>query len=551
MATNQASGAHSAQPDLSVGNLPLAHDHNLLSGRLLTASTLSEVEKFDLPGLIARLLTTNDLKTFPQLPAEQRGHYWRFLVRTAAKALRVAQLSVSEASSGPTGEAEAAVRQALLQVTELGDWSLFQPDVARPGFLQAPLEAGVSLAANYRNEDCSLLTAIIGTKGHERKIGVTRELSPEETVYSLIEYQTGAIYGGAGNYGSQLAGSQSGAGSGTPFMGGTVANSLSLTFNHDVTVFLKRWIQVVNELGLRGDIWALWRESWNGVNQLLSTRLDPAFIPLARMIRLGAPKAGRYSELWFRPSKAARVLDHTGGGRLGDTFTPTIIDPTKGHRKVRGTLEKGYDYREVFNLLFGEEGAQRSPSVDELLSSPPADGALSVVFEGLALGQGKTLGFHRREVQLPRRAVRRGLALTQARADKVHGMMLNFTQDAKRVLRSSFGVLWKGSPKLRESYAAKLDAVASTLELLVDQIYVDTLLSATASDEPIQDAVLDYRKWLFDVITTEVFPNAVHSVPRSAAREMEALTRAEAYLRGGLREVLDLPRIPKESEEAS
>lgn len=540
-------GAYSAVD----GSADRAAKDNLLSDGLFTIRTGTDEGLVTLPGLISRLLTTDDVVSFPRVSADRFGYFWRFLVRTAGKALKTIPLDVEAAGSMEQSALEEAVLGALLVHTEETDWALFQPDDAKPGFLQVPLEPGKTLKeSKYRQEDCSLLTAIIGTKGHERKIAVSRELPPEDVVYALIEYQTGTIFGGRGNYESQLTGSRSGAGSGTPFMGGKVGNSVSLTFAHDVAVILKTWRMVEEDIGLKGPVWALWREPWNGATPLLSTKLDPAFVPLARMVRLAAPMNGRYSELWFRPSDRSRVEDHTGGGYLGDIFTPTITDPSKGHRKVRGTLEKGYDYLEVYNLLFGEGGQQRAPSVAELISSPTDRDDLSVVFEGLALSQGKTLGFHRREIKLPGRFLKRGLIVTQPRVDAIHGAMLKSTQESKRILRSALAVLWKDNPRVRDHDRKKVDAIADELDRRVDQIYIDTLLEAAATDEPLEAGTLPYRKWLFDVVTSDVFPAAVRSVPRSTARAMQALTRAEAYLRSGLRSALDLPLPTRQPEEA-
>lgn len=525
---------------------------NVLEDSLFTVRTGEGQEHLGLIELVTRLLTTDDVGAFPRLSAEQRGYFWRFLVRVAARALKTAELSVQSARSEQATSLESRLLKALLEHTQLTDWNLYQADRSKPAFLQVSLQPGKSLKElNYREEDCSLLTAIIGTKGHERKAAVARRLHAEDTVYALIEYQTGTIFGGRGNYESQLTGSRSGAGSGTPFMGGRVGNSLSLTFLSDVQILLERWQPIVEEIGLKGSIWAVWREPWDGDAQILSTRLDPAFIPLARMVRLGAPVSGRYSSLWFRPSSKSRVHDHTDGGRLGDIFTPTVTDPSKGHRKVRGTLEKGYDYVETFNLLFGEGGTQRSDSVSGLVASPPASEDIFVVFEGLALSQGKTLGFHRREIRLPKGFVMRGFTRVQARVDVLHETMLKATQDAKRVLRGAFGVLWRGKPQVRDNDRQKLDAIADQLDRYVDGVYIETLLNASATDESLEVATRSYRQSLFDIVTNDIFPAAVNSVPRSAAREMEALTRSEAYLRGGLRRVLSLQTTSNVSEEAS
>src|SRR5690606_25377302 len=144
------------------------------------------------------------------------------------------------------------------------------PDGAAPEFGYAP---------NWP----SILTSAIGSKNHERKSDVDRALTPEQLAYALVEYQTGVIFGGRGNYGSQSMGSASGAGSGTPLMGVRIGSGYRQTRRHDVVVFLDRWSYIRDRLIARGRGWALWTLPRDGESCLPAEQLEPAFIPLARL----------------------------------------------------------------------------------------------------------------------------------------------------------------------------------------------------------------------------------------------------------------------------
>ena len=520
---------------------------NLLQDALFTVVLAGERVSRSLPELLAELITGSDIRSYPLVSAEQRSYWLRFQVRCAARAMRTAGLDVAEAAAMPVGALARRLRDGLLEHSAGTDWELYQPDPSLPGFLQPPTLNGAAPAEDgYREDDCGLLTQIIGTKGHERKVAVGRRLPPELAVYALIEYQFGTIFGGRGNYESQLTGSRAGAGSGTPFMGAWIDGSYSTTFLHDLWVMLRRWDQAAEFQ--QGPIWALWRERWDGASQLPSMRLDPAFIPLARMVRLGEPVAGTFETVWFHASQRSRVRDVTEGGRLGDPYTPLVPDPKGGHKKVRGTLEKGYDYLEVVRLLFELDGAVRSPSAAALMDDPPDVDDLRVVFEGMAFEQGKTRGFHRREVRLPRQRSR--LQRLSARVPLVaslHQQMLFQTTSAKRALRSALALVLSHAPLPRDSDRAKMTTAIDRLDALIDGVYIDHLIEA-ATSEGADDPTRPYRQWLFDSIVVgrrggheAIFKVAIRSLPRSVARQFEEEVRSEAYLRARLRRDLDLP----------
>ncbi len=521
---------------------------NVLKDELIEVRRKRGSHRLSLPELLEALLADEGVVDFPHLGADQRSHWWRFLVRCGARALRSADLTVDDAVIVSEGELEETLRAALLEHSELADWELYQPDPSRPGFLQSPTPSGSSpKSEGYRENSAALLTAILGTKEHERKSEVGRVRTMEELTFALVEYQGGVIFGGRGNYESQLMGSRVGAGSGTPFMGVLIDQSESRTYRHDVAILLRDWEEIRRERGLAGSVWALWRLPWDGSRALPAHELDPAFIPYARMVRIGPPQDSMVGTVWFKASKGSRVSDHTEGGHLGDPFTPLVPHPKKdGHFKVRGTLESGYDYREVVKLLVPQtdDEARRSPTVDALLTSPPADAEdLRVILEGIAFEQGKTRGFHRRVVRLPLRAVRQGLFGQRVEPiHQVHRAMLEDTgPTARRALQSGISMLVAGTPKPSADLRRKAEPVLLRFDDEVDRHYLKFLFRGAQEQADGDEGWRGtYRDWLYWLVVHEVFPVAVRSMPRNVGRRFEQEVKAEAYLTRQLKKAFDL-----------
>lgn len=508
---------------------------DVLSDPLFVVSPDGSVSPLSLSLLLARLLAGEEVDDFPHLTSEQRAPFWRLLVRCAARALRDLGLGVEAARWLPPADLAARIEGALRARAPEGAWLLYQPDPSRPGFLQPPTLDGRAPGAgnNYKANSLGLLTSTIGIKNHERKFDLGRTLPAEATVYALVEYQFGAIFGGRGNYASQLMGSASGAGSGSAFQGAWIAASHGETFRHDVAVLLSGWDAVARELG--GPVWALWAERWDGVSQLGSERLDPAFIPFARAVRLGAPVGGVFTTVWFRPSDVARVRDHKGGGVLGDPFTPLVPDPKTGSLKVRGTLRKGYDYAEVVRLLFGtdDQGGEASASVQALAGRGELErGDLAVVFEGTAYEQGKTGGYHRRVVLLPTTGGREVLGWfdNPHPVRTAHTAMFAAVGSAKRALRGAFRILLTGEPRPKDGDAARIEAPAALLEQWVDAAYLEFLFAAAQRQERGEEGWLaPWTEWL-EARAREAFHASVGALPTSTGRRREREVRAEAYL---------------------
>lgn len=505
----------------------------ILHDRLITVEPDGPLHRLSLPELIARLLAgPDDVLSFPNVTPVQRSYWYRFLVRCGAKALHSIGVDTRNAASMDPAALATQITQALSEASGGDDaWLLHQSDPKRPAFLQAPTIDGSLPESSYARNSMSLLTSAIGSKMHERKTDVDRVLDAEQAVYALIEYQTGVIFGGRGNYSSQLMGSASGMGSGSPFMGVRLGNGYRETYRHDVSVFLDRWEHIRNRFHVAGDIWALWTEHWDGVSSLPARELDPAFIPFARLIRLGKPTAdGRFDTVWFKPTSCARVADHSEGGMLGDIFTPAVSHPKHpGGWKVRGTMRSGYDYHEIARLLFQIE-AMPSDSVAALArSGNAAHKGARIVFEGTVFEQGKTDGFHYREVVLPSTNSFALLANPEP-VQAAHKAMLGMARDAKSAIRGAARILLAGSPKPREGDGEKVEVPARALEAEIDRDYIPTLLAAAERHAQGDMGYLEDWGAALTVMTRSAFDREMHGLPTSGARRFEREILARTWL---------------------
>lgn len=506
---------------------------NVLRDPLFIVDPDGPERPLSLGALIARLLTgPEDVLGFPNLAAEQRSYWYRFLVRCAGKVMHALALPVAEAARRSHGELTALVTQTLAELAG-GDaaWDLYQPDPTTPGFLQAPTPDGGPPEKSYSKNTASVLTSVIGSKNHERKTDVGRSLTAEETVYALVEYQTGVIYGGRGNQPSQLMGSASGAGSGVPFMGVRLSEGYAATFRHDVSVLLSTWDDIRSDLKLQGSVWALWTLPWDGKTELPADKLDPAFIPFARLVRLGPATAdGRFDTVWFKPTDGRRVRELVGGGRYGDIFAPMVRDPKNPDSlKVRGTLDKGYDYQEAVRLLFGHD-ARPSPTVAALQDPRAAVGPeVRVVFEGTSFHQGKTGGFHRREFVLPASSVRSFLANPHP-VRVAHDRLLGLAGQAKSAVRGAARVLLAGTAKPRDGDDGKVEPPARLLEESIDRIYLDILMAAAEREARGDEGYVQEWAMTLSELAEKAFREALRSIPTSGARRYEREIRAGIWL---------------------
>lgn len=518
--------------------------NNLLRDPLIsTRFDGNPVQRLSLPELLAQLLADAPfVMEFTELTPWQRGHWHRFLVRCATQVLHEA----GEDGQRPydqvweTWNAERLATGLEEAAGSATAWALHEPDFTKPAFLQPPAPAA-DAAKSYSARPISYLTSLIGSKMHERKVPEHSSLTPAEAVFGLVELQLGSIFGGRGNYGTQLLGSASGKGSGSPFMS-TSLPSASDTFRLNVNVLLDEWERIRENHGVEGDVWALWTLPWDGSNQLAAMELTPAFVPLARMVRLGEPSDGMYEKVLFRASRVSRVLDHTDGGGLGDIFLPLVPNPrVDGAWKVRGTMDTGYRFWEVARLLgAGSEDrpGRPAPVVTAAARTLRADAEAVIEIEGTAFEQGKTLGFHRFRAPLP--PDHRRLLLD--RSDELraaHASMLSQVQAAQSALRGAARIALTGEPRPKEGDRDRVELGAALLEDDVDAVYLSRLFEVAGGER----SEASWTHWLAERAFARL-PDVLNVIPIPLSENFGRRVGAERFLRAKLRKMKEEAGVP-------
>lgn len=531
---------------------PLLPVANWLVAPTISVAMRDRTDVVSLSKLLALLMTTDNVVRIQNITMPQRGPVWRFLVRCGTKYCQQMPGSVPV----PGMDTEMAAESIAQVLTHLADgpaaWLLYNPVNAEPAFLQPPIGRGSLEAAKYTSMSPSVLALTLGGKAHEEKPEAIRHLSADQLAFSLITHQTGVIYT-KGNYASQLAGSATGKGSGTPYVGVALPGGTGSTFRHDVHTMLSGWTEVASELMMRGKTWALWTLPWDGESSLGSEQLDPAFIPIARLIRVGpSDQEGFYSTIWTKPTKKSRVVDHTQGSGLGDPFLPLVPNPKQpGARKARGTMETGYRFDEVVRIAFGASNqTSPSPSLASLHLAQCA-GDVTLRFEGIAFDQGKTRGFHHREVHIPVENLRD--IENPERISTLHSEFLGIVKSSQAALRICANILLRGTSRARRGDDRRLSRGADLLQRIVDDHYIDQLLSAASAQRIKPDAghstawALQVKAWAVD----EIFPRLLEELPIPVSRRLERIVKAEAVLRSMLSKLTYPSHIEMDNEDDS
>ncbi|MDX2193332.1 MAG: type I-E CRISPR-associated protein Cse1/CasA [Gemmatimonadales bacterium] len=457
---------------------------NLLTDALFPVQRGEGEAHLPLPELLVALWR-GDLQALLGVSSIQRQYLWRFLVRVAAHA--------SEAERGCLEHAD-RLREILVEAAGApGAWDLYRPD-GGAAFLQPPAQMEEGAPVDFKPEATSRLTVVPGDKNHEFKRGALVSLSATDVLLSLLEYQFGSVYTKM-NYASQIMGSSSGKGSGSPFMAPWWPD-LGRTFRAHLAASLARADYTRDVLGLTGSVWALWTLPWDsGDPPLPAELLSPHFVPLARKVRLASPDAsGAFSRIWFKPTTAARVADHTEGSGLGDPFTPFVADGTR--QKVRGVMSNGFDYREVARLLLRVQvtGRAGAPSFAvEHAAQSSYEPTVPVLLEGMAFDQGKTLGFHRRVVQLPSE-----VAADPAPIAVFVASLLDAAKEAESALEAAIRTWLSGTPKPRSGDLARIQRLRGDLTSRVDRAFIELLprMHGRQGDEWIERMLEDWRRRL-------------------------------------------------------
>lgn len=359
--------------------------------------------RLTLPGVLARLADPA-LSTiaFTALQAHQSHAWHAFLVQLAAMVCHRAEVV------DPATDAMWWIER--LRELAGGDaaWTLVVGDLVKPAFMQPPVpEGSLDGFANHLATP-GALDLLVVAKNHERKLDAGSD-DVESWVFALVSLQTGQGYSGKANYG--VFRMNGGLGN-RPGIGLQTGLDLGEVFRRDVQMVMTARSAVLERGLFRDDaLPLLWLKPWDGQHSVTLGELDPWAIECCRRVRLSAVADGFTAVM--ASTKVARVAvpdDHTGN--IGDPWTP-IGRAARNLGKSLTLPGIGFTYQRVAELLLS---ADWEPPPSQAVR-PDDTGDLRWYGRALVRGQGKTEGWHEREVTIP--ATLRTRFVTKSERDRL------------------------------------------------------------------------------------------------------------------------------------
>jgi CRISPR system Cascade subunit CasA len=361
--------------------------HSLLDDALISVTRASEEHaKMSLPQILAGL-ERDEIVAFRALQPHQWQPWFSFLVQVAA-------MAVARQGAGQRPDTAEAWRDLLVGLADGSEaaWCMVVDDLSEPAFMQPPVPEGSLADAKYKADTTTpaLLDMLVTSKNHDVKRTRIRNPEVEHWLFALLTLQTLEGFLGVGNYGIVR---MNGGFSARPFVGFTPSLDWPTRYKRDVDCLSAARSKTIERFEYTPDGHALlWLEPWDGGKQsgYQLDELDPYFVEICRRIRFTDEDA---LVCWRSNTKATRVdTPKSFAGITGDPWTPIVRKDTKS----MNVGASGFPYPLVRELLLGEE--YDTPAALEIDNGTSGGFFVGV---GLARGQGKTDGFHRRIVPIP------------------------------------------------------------------------------------------------------------------------------------------------------
>ena len=359
---------------------------NLLDTPLLTVRTPGHTTEMSLTELYAALAgdVVEDLACL-------RPHQRHPLHSTLCQIGAVAMVNADLTAAPDAPEQWREILSALTRDEYPGHepWHMAVPDITRPAFLQPPAGSAAQEADYKKRLDTpDAIDITVGSKRHDVKDGVISRARPEHWLYALIACQTASGFEGNGLYGVSR-------------MNGGLSNrhGFSLTPGTRWGTHATRDMELLAQLHQGADVGGhlVWTRKWNGApaEAIPLDDLQPMalYVEACKRIRLIGGE-DEVSHAVRASSKAARVRSKESNGRTGDPWM--LSEPGK----ATTISSNGFGFREVSRYLDPERytlpplGKPQKTDGDEVL----------LVARTLVRGQGKTEGYHEREIHLRRQA---------------------------------------------------------------------------------------------------------------------------------------------------
>ena len=466
-------------------------------------------------------LTADDVRDYPALRPHQRHPWHAFLVQLAAIVLHKAGRTTAFETSDEWCD-------ALLTLTpedpDGAAWCLVSPP-NRPALLQAAVVGG-SIAgwksAAYAADEIDML---VTSKNHDIKGSRARRSQPEDWLFSLLSLQTQEGFLGAGNYGISR---MNGGFASKPGVGVAAVGLHGDRWARDFSALLSQRERTVQERGLKGGdgLALVWLASWDGLDMLSFSKLDPFYIEICRRIRLQS--VGGVITSIGTGSKAARIAAKELNGLTGDAWTPIDIE---GGKALTITAI-GFNYKLVSELMFS--GKYQAP-IALNLSQPAGGKDLVFIAQGMTRGQGKTEGYHERRVPISPK-VRSLLATNQkALLARLATQHIAIIGEVRKLLWVALSVLFANgeSGDSSDGNKTKSSKFSAPVEIAEDSRFFDNLSEEIDAEDPTAQRL----QWMLGLVARAetILKIAFDAGPRNGIQKYRAQSAALSRFHGGIR----------------
>lgn len=343
---------------------------------------------FTLPGTFAAL-ARDEVETFPALRPHQAPALHMFLGQLAA-------LALNAAGEKRLPDTESAWRTLLRGLTpdypDDEPWRLVVEDASKPGFMQPPVPAGMTLPNVATTPD--ELDMLITARNHDLKRAIARFNTPQDWIFALISLQTCEGYSGRSNNGIVR---MNGGSSSRPMLGlaplpagGKVTIPRpGAHFVRDVRVLLETrdtQLDDYTDYPLDGGLGLTWLAPWPEGTQLELKDLDLWFIEVCRRVRLEQDGERLFARTGL--SQQTRINAKHLNGAVGDPWAPV----SRADKKSFTLSGRDFDYRVLSELLANIDW--KLPVLATVQDDERE--TMAIVAQALARGNSKTEGFKSR-----------------------------------------------------------------------------------------------------------------------------------------------------------
>lgn len=357
--------------------------HNLIQDRFIRVSlTDGDTVRLTLPEVF-EALSSDTVDGFPALRPHQRSAWHMLLAQLGAIA------SYRSGSRPETAEDWAAALSALAAPEA---WDLVGEKDDAPAFLQMPM------SGSYKDEirAADAIDVLLTSKNHMVKAAQAVDAEPDVWLLALVSLQTMQGGLGKGNFGISRMNSSYGS---RPFIGIAPPGGIGAHVMRDIDMMLEARTELLDRTGLSEEGHELlWTLSWDGTTQLQFESLAPWYVDVCRRVRLRRDARGIYAQ---RENSTKPRVDMTGrNGITGDHWAPINLKD----QKLYTADARGFSASVTCDLLL-PKGGERRFSLPDAMRLLPSDGEMQVLMRVLVRGQGKTEGYHEREIPFRRRAI--------------------------------------------------------------------------------------------------------------------------------------------------